>query len=172
MRAFCLVPDLWFRECLRATLSSTAQKVCLSLCLGFRVNENATLCDYPYFTSYSRDFVADILDSQLRMNIFHSYPRGRAIWDLSYRQLSTIFDKIDEHVNPIHPRPGIRPTYTMQTFPNSRTNDTPTPAVIPQIVAYPRMRNLLVDDCLPPTRCCNLLRMSVLLCCGVRHNHG
>nr|KAJ0219643.1 hypothetical protein LSAT_V11C300133420 [Lactuca sativa] len=73
--------------------------------------------------------------------------------------MCTLFDKIDNHLNPNTPRIGSRHTYTLQglvyafkvwildTFPNNSIDNSPMSGVIPQVVAYLRLRRLHVPDC-------------------------
>nr|KAJ0209577.1 hypothetical protein LSAT_V11C400181830 [Lactuca sativa] len=87
------------------------------------------------------------------------YLWGRVIWDLTYKQLRIVFEKIEDHLNPNVPIFRSRHTYTlhgfvyafkcwisiwiMETFPNS----SPIPGVIPHVVPYPRMRRLHTIKC-------------------------
>nr|KAJ0203728.1 hypothetical protein LSAT_V11C500265210 [Lactuca sativa] len=88
---------------------------------------------------------------------FNRYPWRRLIWDFTYKQICTMFDKIYDHLNPNCVRIGSRHTYTLQefihafkifnTFPNSSIVGSPILGVIPWTVAYPRMRRLHALDC-------------------------
>nr|KAJ0193927.1 hypothetical protein LSAT_V11C800406560 [Lactuca sativa] len=41
---------------------------------------------------------------------------NRLIWDFTYKEMCTVFDKIEEHLNPNVPRIGSRHTYTLEGF--------------------------------------------------------
>ncbi|XP_023766682.1 uncharacterized protein LOC111915237 [Lactuca sativa] len=105
------------------------------------------------------------------LNKFNRYSWGRVIWDFTYKEMCTVFDKIKDHLSPNTPRVGSRHTYTLQgfvyafkiwimeTFPNSRIVGSPIPSVIPRAVSYPRMRRLQLPDCqriLNVTNICSL----------------
>nr|KAJ0211343.1 hypothetical protein LSAT_V11C400167680 [Lactuca sativa] len=100
------------------------------------------------------------------------YLWGRLIWDFTYKQLHTVFDKIEDYLNSNWARIGSRHTYNLhgfvyafkictlclirtfkkqiwifETFPKSSIIGSPIPGVIPRAVAYPRMRCLHAPDC-------------------------
>nr|KAJ0202118.1 hypothetical protein LSAT_V11C600302360 [Lactuca sativa] len=79
---------------------------------------------------------------------FDKYPWGRLIWDFTYKHMCTMFDKIEDHLNPNAPRVGSRHTYTLNLSMHlSIIDGSHIPGVIPRAVAYPRMRRLHAPDC-------------------------
>nr|KAJ0214399.1 hypothetical protein LSAT_V11C400200560 [Lactuca sativa] len=75
--------------------------------------------------------------------------QGGLIWGLTYKQMCTVFDKIDDHLNPNVPRGFVYAfkIWILETFPNSRIVGSPIQGVIPRAVVYHRMRHLHAYDC-------------------------
>nr|KAJ0218569.1 hypothetical protein LSAT_V11C300105270 [Lactuca sativa] len=150
-KALCLVNDLRFGDYFH--LSS-----------DFAVFRDRVFPFVPLLRSVSiEDLVRVSLLYMLEQWFLWKYQRrylwGRLIWDFTYKQLHTLFDEIEDHLNPNATRIGSRHTYTLQgfvyaikiwifeTFTNSSIVGSPIPGVIHRAVAYPRMRHLHAPDC-------------------------
>nr|KAJ0196122.1 hypothetical protein LSAT_V11C700383670 [Lactuca sativa] len=67
------------------------------------------------YSSETYDSICALLGHRLS-GFLRQYPWGRVIWDFTYRQLRTVFEKIEENLNANAPRVGSRHKYTLQGF--------------------------------------------------------
>nr|KAJ0219722.1 hypothetical protein LSAT_V11C200099090 [Lactuca sativa] len=90
----------------------------------------------------NEDVVRVSLLHMLEQGFLGKYPRQLIDMGFTYKQLFTVFDKIEDHLSPNLARIGSRQTYTLQgfvyafkiwifeTFPNNSIAGSPIPSVI------------------------------------------
>nr|KAJ0210494.1 hypothetical protein LSAT_V11C400182210 [Lactuca sativa] len=178
-KAFCLMTGLRFDDYFPTTSSLTQFKH-----YSVKVVDIMQVSNDSLYQLEDADVVRVSLMYMLEHGFYGRYPRqevneeyltfvynlaefNRVILDFNYRQLSDVFDKTKELLNPTETRVSSRPTYIaqgfvyalklcplcfiiiwiMETLSNNSIVGTLILGVIPWVITYPRMRQLHVVNC-------------------------
>nr|KAJ0210926.1 hypothetical protein LSAT_V11C400189790 [Lactuca sativa] len=161
-KAFCLVTGLRFGDYFHPSSNFSAFKEhvfpFVPLSCSVSMDDLTNVFNNSLYQLSNEDVVRVSLLYMLEQGFSEKYPR-QPVTNERMALVRTVFDKIEDHLDPNSARIGSRHTYTLQgfvyaikiwileTFPNNSIVGSPIPGVIPRVISYPRMRRLHAPNC-------------------------